>query len=128
MTRSEEILCKIASLKDSIEASEKEVETLKKELKRISQNEAERMMRERKRRANRMAYFINHNSSRTIVVKCTMPEFNGGEYLGETDKEFICKPGEYNLFKSQTDDWVIEKPNEFGMLLECVDNIYVEFE
>lgn len=123
-----EILIKISNLKNEVKSKTKEIESLKKQLKKNSEREARIIERERKKRADKMADFIKQNSSRTIIVKCIMPEYNGEEYLGEEDAEYICKPGEYTLFKSGIGNWAITKPKEFSMLLECVDNIYIAFE
>lgn len=125
---SEEILIKISNLKDEVESKIKEIESLNKQLKKNAEREARRMMRERRRRANKMADFIRHNSSRTIIAEISWPEFDGEEYLGEMTKHHILKKGEYDYYRDSNNNWCLVKEGEFSALLECVDNIYVAFE
>lgn len=125
---SADILVKISNLKDEVESKQKEIESLEEELREIGKREAARIVRKQKERAERMAKFIKHNSSRTIVVEMTKPAFNEeAEYLGEEPVLFTIKPGDYKLVKSDN-GWYIEQPGVFAGSLEFIDNIHILFE
>lgn len=126
---SADILIRISNLKDEVESRTKEIESLEKELKEIGRKEAEKIMREKRERANKIASFIKHNYSRTVIVEVTLPEITeDGEYLGEKAVRHILKKGEYDLYRNDKNEWCICKEYEFCYLLEYVDNIYIAFE
>lgn len=126
--KSEEILIRISNLKDEVESRTKEIESLERQLKKNNEREVRVLKRKTRRKAEKLARFIKHNSNRTLIVELDWPEIDDEGNIQYNKAHYICKPGEYNLYKTSKGNIVIEKSNVFWSLLECIDNIYVAFE
>lgn len=119
---------RISRIRQMIESREKELAELKSDL--IYQETKLSMIetQEARKRTERMARFITHNSGRKLVALITFSKITDNGEAVEDKNQYILKPGEYRLYRNCIGKWVLRIPDKITSLLEYVDSIYAMFE
>lgn len=121
---SADILARISTLKGEIESREKEIDSLKEELKEIGRDEVRKM----KERAEKMASFIKRNISREIVIMFTTTAISDDDNLVEEKQTHTIAPNTCRVYKTLLGDWVLRVPDRFVVPLTEIEKLHVIFK